>query len=101
MTFTDSGAQNNKNLNRFDGYVFREDRERLRGHKGAVIWFTGLSASGKSTIAHMVERKLFLRGCSTYVLDGDNVRHGLCADLTFCPEDRTENIRSLRNTGES
>jgi adenylylsulfate kinase len=95
MTFMDSGAQNNENITSFAGYVTREDREGLRGHKGAVIWFTGLSASGKSTIAHMVEKKLFLRGCSTYVLDGDNVRHGLCSDLTFCPEDRTENIRRI------
>ena len=95
LTHMDSGVQNNKNLRRFAGYVSREDRERLQGHKGAAIWFTGLSASGKSTIAHMVERKLFLLGCSTYVLDGDNVRHGLCADLTFCPEDRAENIRRI------
>ena len=91
----DFGVLRNKNLTRFGGYVCREDRERLQGHKGAVIWFTGLSASGKSTIAHMVESKLFQRGCSTYVLDGDNVRHGLCSDLTFCPGDRTENVRRI------
>ena len=83
------------NLTWYNGDVTREDRERLHGHRGAVIWFTGLSASGKSTIAHSVEKELHRRGCSTYVLDGDNVRHGLCSDLTFCPEDRTENLRRI------
>jgi len=83
------------NVTWFNGYVSREDREKAHGHKGAVIWFTGLSASGKSTIAHIVEKQLHERGCSTYVLDGDNVRHGLCADLTFCAEDRAENIRRI------
>jgi adenylylsulfate kinase len=83
------------NVTWFDGYVSREDRERLHNHKGAVIWFTGLSASGKSTIARLVEKKLYERGCSTYVLDGDNVRHGLCMDLGFTPEDRAENIRRI------
>jgi len=80
----------------FDGYVSRKDREKLHGHKGAVIWFTGLPASGKSTIAHLVEKELHKKGCSTYVLDGDNVRHGLCCDLGFSPEDRTENIRRIK-----
>lgn len=84
-----------KNITWFDGYLAREEREKLHGHKGAVIWFTGLSAAGKSTIAHIVERMLYKKGCSTYALDGDNVRHGLCADLTFSPEDRTENIRRI------
>ena len=88
-------AENNNNLTRFDGYVSREKREHLHGHRGAVIWFTGLSASGKSTIAHLAEKELHRRGCSTYVLDGDNVRHGLCSDLTFSPEDRAENIRRI------
>lgn len=83
------------NLTWFGGYVTAEDREKLHGHKGAVIWLTGLSASGKSTIAHFLEKDLHQRGCSTYVLDGDNVRHGLCADLTFSPEDRAENIRRI------
>ena len=83
------------NVTWFNGYVSRKDREKAHGHKGAVIWFTGLSASGKSTIAHIVEKQLHQRGCSTYVLDGDNVRHGLCADLTFCAEDRAENIRRI------
>jgi adenylylsulfate kinase len=83
------------NVTWFNGYVTREHREKVHGHKGAVIWFTGLSASGKSTIAHLVEKELHNKGCSTYVLDGDNVRHGLCSDLTFCPEDREENIRRI------
>jgi adenylylsulfate kinase len=83
------------NVTWFNSYVTRADRENLHGHRGAVIWFTGLSASGKSTIAHLVEKGLHLRSCSTYVLDGDNVRHGLCSDLRFTPEDRSENIRRI------
>ena len=83
------------NVTWFNGFVTREHREKVHGHKGAVLWFTGLSASGKSTIAHLVEKELHKKGCSTYVLDGDNVRHGLCADLTFCTEDREENIRRI------
>jgi adenylylsulfate kinase len=91
----DPKSANKNNVSWFDGYVTREDREKLHSHKGAVIWFTGLSASGKSTIAHLVEKELHRRGCSTYALDGDNVRHGLCSDLSFRPEDRTENIRRI------
>jgi adenylylsulfate kinase len=83
---------NKNNLTWYNGRVSREDREKLHRHKGAVVWFTGLSASGKSTVAHMVEKELFSRGCSTYVFDGDNVRHGLCSDLSFSAADRTENI---------
>lgn len=86
---------NSNNLRWFNGYISREDRERLHRHRGAVIWFTGLSASGKSTIAHTIEREMHKMGCSTYVLDGDNVRHGLCSDLGFSPEDRRENIRRI------
>lgn len=77
------------------GVVTRADRERVRGHKGAALWFTGLSGSGKSTIASKVEYELLSRGCVAYVLDGDNVRHGLCRDLGFSPEDRAENIRRI------
>jgi adenylylsulfate kinase len=84
-----------KNISLFEGYVTRQDREKLHGHKGAAFWFTGLSASGKSTIAHFAEKDLHLQGCSTLVLDGDNVRHGLCADLSFSPADRKENIRRI------
>ena len=86
---------NNNNVTWFNGYVGREDREKLHGHKGAVIWFTGLSATGKSTIAHLTEKELHKSGISTYVFDGDNVRHGLCSDLTFSREDRIENIRRI------
>ena len=71
------------------------DRVSANGHKAAVLWFTGLSGSGKSTIANAVDKKLHLRGCKTYVLDGDNVRHGLNADLGFSDNDRIENIRRI------
>ena len=79
--------------------IVREDRERASGHRSALIWFTGLSGSGKSTLAHAVENALFERGCRTYVLDGDNVRHGLNKDLGFSPEDREENIRRIGEVG--
>ncbi len=75
--------------------VTRERREKLNQHKGGVFWFTGLSGAGKSTLAHAVEEKLHQKGCRTFVLDGDNVRHGLCADLTFSDIDRKENIRRV------
>lgn len=75
--------------------VTREDREARHGHKGAVLWFTGLSGSGKSTVAGALEQALHERGVSTYLLDGDNVRHGLCRDLSFSDEDRRENIRRV------
>jgi adenylylsulfate kinase len=75
--------------------VTRARRERQNGHKGAVVWFTGLSGSGKSTLAHAVEERLHRMGCRTFVLDGDNVRHGLCGDLGFSIEDRRENIRRI------
>lgn len=88
-------AAKKNNVTWFNGYVCRKDREKLHGHKGAVIWFTGLSASGKSTIAHLVEKELHRQGCSTYVFDGDNVRHGLCSNLTFSPRHRAENIRRI------
>ncbi len=88
-------AAKEKNLTWSDGLVSRRDRERLHGHRGAVVWFTGLSASGKSTIAHHLDRLLHKMGCSSYVFDGDNVRHGLCCDLGFSPADRAENIRRI------
>ena len=75
--------------------VTRERRNQLNKHKSAVIWFTGLSGSGKSTLAHSVEEELHNLGCRTYVLDGDNVRHGLSSDLTFSNDDRKENIRRV------
>ena len=70
-------------------------RRALLGARGAVLWFTGLSGSGKSTVTRRVERMLLERGVFAYVLDGDNVRHGLCRDLGFSPADRTENIRRI------
>jgi len=75
--------------------VTRSRREQLNGHKGVILWFTGLSGSGKSTIAHAVEERLHQSGCRTFVFDGDNVRHGLCGDLGFSQKDRSENIRRI------
>ena len=75
--------------------MVRADREKQNKHGAVVLWFTGLSGSGKSTLAHAVENALFERGCRTYVLDGDNVRHGLNKDLGFSPADREENIRRI------
>lgn len=75
--------------------VTRARREAQNGHRGAILWFTGLSGAGKSTLAHAVEERLHQMGCRTFVLDGDNVRHGLCGDLGFSAEDRVENIRRI------
>ena len=75
--------------------VTRARREAQNGHRGAIIWFTGLSGAGKSTLAHAVEEHLHQMGCRTFVLDGDNVRHGLCGDLGFSAADRVENIRRV------
>jgi len=75
--------------------VTRERRNQLNGHKSVVIWFTGLSGSGKSTLAHSVEETLHNLDCRTFVLDGDNVRHGLSSNLTFSDDDRKENIRRI------
>lgn len=75
--------------------INKPEREKLLNQKGVVIWFTGLSGSGKSTLAHAVEAKLYEQGHLTYVLDGDNVRHGLNKNLGFSPEDREENIRRI------
>ena len=85
----------NRNIVWHQAVVTRAMRERLNGHRSVLIWFTGLSGAGKSTIAHALEEELYRRGCRTYVLDGDNVRHGLCGDLGFSIEDRTENIRRI------
>jgi len=78
-----------------EGAVTRADREKLNGHKGCTIWLTGLSGSGKSTIAVDLEKRLAERGVHTYILDGDNIRHGLNKNLGFSPADRTENIRRI------
>jgi adenylylsulfate kinase len=77
------------------GAVTRADRERLNGHRGATVWLTGLSGSGKSTIAVELEKRLWDRGVRAYILDGDNIRHGLNKNLGFSPADRTENIRRI------
>jgi adenylyl-sulfate kinase len=77
------------------GKVTPAQRESRNGHCGCVIWLTGLSGSGKSTVAVELEQKLFQLGRHTYILDGDNIRHGLCSDLGFSPNDRTENIRRI------
>ena len=89
------GKPKAENLTWHGGEVSRDDRAMAHGHRGAVLWLTGLSGSGKSTLAHRLERRLIDRGCFAYVLDGDNVRHGLNADLGFEPEERQENIRRV------
>jgi adenylylsulfate kinase len=77
------------------GGISREDRERLSGHKAVCIWLTGLSGAGKSTVAHGLELALHQRGHRCYVCDGDKLRTGLCGDLGFSPEARTENVRRV------
>jgi len=83
------------NITWHEGKVTKEDREKLLGQKGVVLWFTGLSGSGKSTIARAVEKRLFEEGRLCYVLDGDNIRFGLNKNLGFSPGDREENIRRI------
>ena len=84
-----------KNLTKHDFIVSRQRREKVNGHKGMLLWFTGLSGSGKSTIANNLDDKLNALGKRTYILDGDNIRLGLNNDLGFSPEDRKENIRRI------
>jgi len=93
--YTDRTKVKSSNIYWCEGSVSVQHREIRNGHKGAILWFTGLSGSGKSTIAHELERELFNRSMQTYVLDGDNIRHGLNANLGFSPEDRVENIRRV------
>lgn len=88
-------TQKSSNVVWHNATVTRSDRENLHRHKSAVLWFTGLSGSGKSTLSHAVEDRLHKMGVSTFVLDGDNVRHGLCSDLGFSDADRVENIRRV------
>lgn len=76
-------------------FVQRCDREAASGHRSVALWFTGLSGAGKSTLAHALEKRLHERGIRSYVFDGDKLRHGLCADLSFSVEDRTENVRRI------
>ena len=84
-----------KNIFIQHGLVSSKDRQKQAGHQPVILWFTGLSGAGKSTLAHAVEKALFDKGCRTFVIDGDNVRHGLCKDLGFTTEDRQENIRRI------
>ncbi|KTR88045.1 adenylyl-sulfate kinase [Pantoea dispersa] len=88
-------AQHDENVVWHDHPVTRTEREQQHGHRGVVLWFTGLSGSGKSTVAGALEQALHRLGVSTYLLDGDNVRHGLCRDLGFSDDDRKENIRRV------
>jgi len=89
------GSQKHTNLHWHEGQITRTDRERLKGHRGLTVWFTGIPTSGKSTLAVATEKVLHDRNCHTYILDGDNVRHGLNSNLGFSPEDRMENIRRI------
>jgi len=88
-------SSKNKHTVQYKSSISRKDREAMNGHKVFVIWFTGLSASGKSTLAVSLEDILHKKNMRTYVLDGDNIRQGLCKDLGFSNEDRTENIRRI------
>lgn len=84
-----------QNITWHESTVKRTDREALNGHRGAILWFTGLSGSGKSTLANAMEMYLYEKSARTFVLDGDNIRHGLCKDLGFSERDRSENIRRI------
>src|SRR6266480_6435204 len=96
MSATNAGhPHKSENITWTRGKVTTDQRARQNAHPGCVVWFTGLSASGKSTIATELERDLFSKGKHAYVLDGDNMRHGLNTDLGFSPEDRKENIRRI------
>jgi adenylylsulfate kinase len=92
---TSLGLESCRHVVSYRGTIRREHREKLLGQTSMVLWFTGLSGSGKSTIAHAVEERLHAMGKLTYVFDGDNVRQGLCRDLSFSQEDRSENLRRI------
>lgn len=94
------GAEHDENVIWHSHAVTRDEREAQHGHRGVLLWFTGLSGSGKSTVAGALEQGLHKAGVSTYLLDGDNVRHGLCRDLGFSDEDRKENIRRVGETAK-
>jgi adenylylsulfate kinase len=94
-TYTDRTTVKSQNIYWSEGNVTARHRALRNGHKGSVVWLTGLSGSGKSTIARALERELFNIGMHVYVLDGDNIRHGLNANLGFSPADRVENIRRV------
>lgn len=91
----DSSPKKSSNVVWHNATVTRKRREEMNGHGSVILWFTGLSGAGKSSLAHAVEEELHQLGCQTFVFDGDNVRHGLCADLGFSAEDRVENIRRV------
>lgn len=93
--FTECDKGMNKSIFLQPAIVSKQDKQKQAGHKSIILWFTGLSGAGKSTLAHAVEKALFDRGCRTVVIDGDNVRHGICSDLGFSNEDRRENIRRV------
>ena len=93
--YTDRSVAKSKNIFWTEGKITARSRAIRSGHRGAVIWLTGLSGAGKSTIAQALERELFQRAMHTYVLDGDNIRHGLNSNLGFAPDDRVENIRRV------
>ncbi len=93
-------TEHDNNITWHEHMVPREARSELKGHKGALLWFTGLSAAGKSTIANAVDYKLNQRRFHTYLLDGDNVRHGLNKSLGFSAEDRAENNRRIGEVGK-
>jgi adenylylsulfate kinase len=84
-----------QNLFWHESEIRRVDRERRNSHRGCALWFTGLSSAGKSSLAFALEMRLFRLGCGVMVLDGDNIRHGLCSDLSFSPSDRHENMRRV------
>ena len=91
----DRNLADKKNIKWHKPTIGRNNLESLRGHRGMVIWFTGLSGSGKSTLANALNEALYSKKISTYLLDGDNIRHGLCKDLGFSDKDREENIRRI------
>jgi adenylylsulfate kinase len=91
----DSNSKKSSNVVWHHATVTRKRREKMNGHGSVILWFTGLSGAGKSSLAHAVEEELHQKGCRTFVFDGDNVRHGLCSDLGFSAEDRVENIRRV------
>jgi len=93
--YTDRQVTKSQNIFWTEGKITARARALRSGHRGAVVWFTGLSGAGKSTLAQALERDLFHHGMHTYVLDGDNIRHGLNSNLGFSPEDRVENIRRV------
>ncbi len=95
MTSSAADAVAATNIVWHEASVDRAARAQQRGHRSAILWFTGLSGAGKSTLANAVNGELFRRGLATYLLDGDNIRHGLCKDLGFSDADRVENIRRI------